>query len=403
VKQLTGKPVVGVGRFTSPDTMVSQVKRGILDFIGAARPSIADPFLPKKIEEGRIDDVRECIGCNMCVSSDYTSTNLRCTQNPTMGEEWRRGWHPEIIAPKKSEGSVLVVGAGPAGLEAALAAARRGFEVHLAEATSELGGRVTRESKLPGLSEWARVRDWRVGQLERMANVSVYRDSALEAEHVLEFGARHVAIATGSTWRRDGVGRDSGFAVDGFDGPTVYTPDDLMSGRDPEQGPVIIWDDDHYYMGGVLAEQCRYAGHEVVLVTPAPIVSAWTVNTLEAMPIAKRIARMGVEVIPYASITGYNGGTVELTSALTGETSQRPAVALVTVTARLPVDSLFEELRDRWQESGIASLSRIGDCWAPSTIQQAVYSGHKWARELDEAPDLLIPRELPMIDSGRVA
>jgi dimethylamine/trimethylamine dehydrogenase len=403
VKQLTSKPVVGVGRFTSPDTMVSQVKRGILDFIGAARPSIADPFLPKKIEEGRIDDIRECIGCNMCVSSDYTSTNLRCTQNPTMGEEWRRGWHPEMIAPKKSEGSVLVVGAGPAGLEAALAAARRGFEVHLAEATSELGGRVTRESKLPGLSEWARVRDWRVGQLERMANVSVYRDSALEAEHVLEFGARHVAIATGSTWRRDGVGRDSGFAVDGFDGPTVYTPDDLMSGRDPEQGPVIIWDDDHYYMGGVLAEQCRYAGHEVVLVTPAPIVSAWTVNTLEAMPIAKRIARMGVEVIPYASITGYNGGTVELTSALTGETSQRPAVALVTVTARLPVDSLFEELRDRWQESGIASLSRIGDCWAPSTIQQAVYSGHKWARELDEAPDLLIPRELPMIDSGRVA
>ncbi len=217
VKQLTTKPVVGVGRFTSPDTMVSQIKRGVLDFIGAARPSIADPFLPKKIEEGRIDDIRECIGCNMCVSSDYTSTNLRCTQNPTMGEEWRRGWHPEIIPPKKSEGSVLVVGAGPAGLEAALAAARRGFEVHLAEATSELGGRVTRESQLPGLAEWARVRDWRVGQLERMANVSIYRESALEAEHVLEFGARHVAIATGSTWRSDGVGRDSGFPVPGFD------------------------------------------------------------------------------------------------------------------------------------------------------------------------------------------
>jgi dimethylamine/trimethylamine dehydrogenase len=146
VKQLTTKPVVGVGRFTSPDTMVAQIRRGILDFIGAARPSIADPFLPKKIEEGRIDDIRECIGCNMCVSSDYTSTNLRCTQNPTMGEEWRRGWHPESILPKKSDGSVLVVGAGPAGLEAALAAARRGFEVHLADATSELGGRVTRES-----------------------------------------------------------------------------------------------------------------------------------------------------------------------------------------------------------------------------------------------------------------
>ncbi|MEA3057718.1 MAG: dimethylamine/trimethylamine dehydrogenase, partial [Sphingomonadales bacterium] len=217
VKQVTSKPVVGVGRFTSPDTMVSQIRRGIMDFIGAARPSIADPFLPKKIEEGRIDEIRECIGCNMCVSSDYTSTNLRCTQNPTMGEEWRRGWHPEIIPPKKSEGTVLVVGAGPAGLEAALSAARRGFEVHLAEAGDELGGRVSRESRLPGLGEWARVRDWRVTQLERMPEVSIYRGSKLEAEHVLEFGARHVAIATGSIWRRDGVGRESGFAVPGFD------------------------------------------------------------------------------------------------------------------------------------------------------------------------------------------
>jgi dimethylamine/trimethylamine dehydrogenase len=400
VKQVTTKPVVGVGRFTSPDTMVSQVKRGVLDFIGAARPSIADPFLPKKIEEGRIDDIRECIGCNMCVSSDYTSTNLRCTQNPTMGEEWRRGWHPEIIPPKKSEGSVLVVGAGPAGLEAALSAARRGFEVHLAEATSELGGRVTRESKLPGLSEWARVRDWRVGQLERMGNVSIYRDSALEAEHVLQFGARHVAIATGSTWRRDGVGRDSGFAI--FENTDVFTPDDLMAGREPEAGPVMIWDDDHYYMGGVLAELCRYAGAEVILVTTAAMVSAWTINTLEAMPIAKRMARLGVEVRPYTSVAGFADGKARLVSVLTSEATEVAAGGLISVTSRLPVDGLYlalEQVRDRWSDAGIATVTRIGDCWAPSTIQQAVYTGHKWARELDEEPELLTPRELPFIEA----
>jgi dimethylamine/trimethylamine dehydrogenase len=385
--------------------MVSQIKRGVLDFIGAARPSIADPFLPKKIEEGRIDDIRECIGCNICVSSDYTSTNLRCTQNPTMGEEWRRGWHPEFIPPKKSEGTVLVVGAGPAGLEAALAAARRGYEVHLAEASVELGGRVTRESSLPGLSEWARVRDWRVGQLERMANVSIYPGSELEAEHVLEFGARHVAIATGSVWRRDGVGRDSGFAVPGFDSSAIHTPDDVMAGRDPNEGPVIIWDDDHYYMGGVLAELCRYAGLEVTIVTPAPIVSAWTVNTLESLPIAKRIARMGIEVIPYTSVIGYRQGKAQLANGLTGVETELPAGALITITARLPVDGLhteLERLRDRWADAGIATITRIGDCWAPSTIQQAVYSGHKWARGLDEEPETLTPRELPMIESGRV-
>jgi dimethylamine/trimethylamine dehydrogenase len=385
--------------------MVSQVRRGILDFIGAARPSIADPFLPKKIEEGRIDEIRECIGCNMCVSSDYTSTNLRCTQNPTMGEEWRRGWHPEIIPPKKSDGSVLVVGAGPAGLEAALAAARRGFEVHLAEAGSELGGRVSRESRLPGLSEWSRVRDWRVTQLERMGSVSIYRDSALEAEHVLEFGARHVAIATGSIWRSDGVGRESGFAVPGFDGANVYSPDDIMNGRLPVQGPVIIWDDDHYYMGGVLAELCRAAGHEVTLVTPAAMVSAWTVNTLEAVPIAKRIARLGIGVATYTSVVGFDGASVKLVSGLTGATSELPCASLVTVTARLPVDDLYldlEKMRDGWEAAGISSIERIGDCWAPSTIQQAVYTGHKWARGLDEEPEQLIPRELPMISARAV-
>ena len=405
VKQVTGKPVVGVGRFTSPDTMVSQIRRGIMDFIGAARPSIADPFLPRKIEEGRIDEIRECIGCNICVSSDYTSTNLRCTQNPTMGEEWRRGWHPEIIPPKKTESAVLVVGAGPAGLEAALSAARRGYEVHLAEAGGELGGRVNRESRLPGLSEWGRVRDWRVTQLDRMANVSVYFGSELEAEHVLEFGARHVAIATGSNWRRDGIGRDSGFVVHGFDGGSVFTPDDLMAGRLPSEGPVIVWDDDHYYMGGVLAELCRASGLEVALVTPAVMVSAWTVNTLEALPIAKRIARLGIEVVPYTSLTGYGDGRVQLVNGLTGAQSERQAGALVTVTARLPADGLFtalDAMRDRWEGAGISSISRIGDCWAPSTIQQAVYSGHKWARELDEEPEGLTPRELPMLESGRV-
>ena len=95
LKALTTKPVVGVGRFTSPDTMVRMIRDGVLDFIGAARPSIADPFLPEKIEQGRLEDIRECIGCNICVAGDATMTPIRCTQNPSMGEEWRRGWHPE--------------------------------------------------------------------------------------------------------------------------------------------------------------------------------------------------------------------------------------------------------------------------------------------------------------------
>ena len=153
LKALTSKPVVGVGRFTSADTMVRMIREGVLDMIGSARPSIADPFLPKKIQEGRWEDIRECIGCNICVASDWTVTSLRCTQNPTVGEEWRRGWHPERIRPKESNAKVLVVGAGPAGLEAAMSLGQRGYDVVLAEAAPrELGGRVALEARLPGFS-----------------------------------------------------------------------------------------------------------------------------------------------------------------------------------------------------------------------------------------------------------
>ena len=141
IKALTSKPVVGVGRFTSPDAMVRQVKSGILDFIGAARPSIADPFLPKKVDEGRVDDIRECIGCNICVTGDMTMSLSRCTQNPSFMEEWRKGWHPETVRPKGDSESVLVIGAGPAGLEATRALGLRGYQVALAEAGTELGGR----------------------------------------------------------------------------------------------------------------------------------------------------------------------------------------------------------------------------------------------------------------------
>ena len=213
--------------------MVRMVRDGVLDMIGAARPSIADPFLPKKIEEGRWEDIRECIGCNICVSGDFSMTPLRCTQNPTMGEEWRRGWHPERIRPKTTESTVLVVGAGPAGLEAAQALGKRGYDVVLAEAGDELGGRVALEARLPGLSAWIRVLDYRKGQLEQLPNVELAFGSELTADEVLEYGFDHVAIATGATWRNDGVGRWHVRPMEIDAGMQVLTPDDLMAGMRP--------------------------------------------------------------------------------------------------------------------------------------------------------------------------
>ena len=233
LKQLTSKPVVGVGRFTSPDTMVRMIEDGVLDLIGAARPSIADPFLPRKIEEGRADEIRECIGCNICVTCDSTATPVRCTQNPTMGEEWRRGWHPERIRAKTSDGKVLVVGAGPAGLEAAQALGKRGYDVVLAEGSDALGGRVAREARLPGLASWIRVVDYRKGQIDRLPTVEIALGSPLDATEILSYDFDHVALATGSLWRDDGVGRWHTRPLE-LTGVECLTPDDLMSGTRPQ-------------------------------------------------------------------------------------------------------------------------------------------------------------------------
>ena len=253
IRELTSKPVVGVGRFTSPDVMARLVRQGVLDFIGCARPSIADPFLPRKIEEGRVEDIRECIGCNICITGDMTMSISRCTQNPTFMEEWRKGWHPERMNPKGASANVLVVGAGPAGLEAARALSLRGYDVALAEAGTKLGGRVARERLLPGLSAWGRVVDYREYQLSQRPNVETYFDSRLGADEIMEFGFENVAIATGARWRADGVARMHVVPMPIDPALPVFTPDDVMDGRLPS-GEVVVFDDDHYYMGGVIAE-----------------------------------------------------------------------------------------------------------------------------------------------------
>ena len=388
IRELTDRPVVGVGRFTSPDVMARMIRSGTLDFIGCARPSIADPFLPRKVEEGRIEDIRECIGCNICITGDMTMSISRCTQNPTFMEEWRKGWHPERMNPKGDSANVLVVGAGPAGLEAAWALARRGYDVALAEAGTELGGRVARESRLPGLSAWGRVKDYREYQLARRPNVETYFDSRLSAAEILEFGFEHVAIATGARWRRDGVARQHVVPMPIAAEMPLYTPDDLMEGRLPA-GRVVIYDDDHYYMGGVLAELLVQKGAQVVLVTPSAFVSDWTRNTLEQHTIHRRLAEMGVEIMLNRGVARIEADHVLSDCVYTGQVQPVVADAVVMVTSRLEENGVYRDLMARqgeWADAGIKSVRLIGDANAPGPIAWATYAGHRYARELDE-PD----------------
>jgi dimethylamine/trimethylamine dehydrogenase len=381
VRELTGKPVVSVGRFTSPDTMLGQIRRGVLDLIGAARPSIADPFLPAKIREGRYDDLRECIGCNICYAYNFRGAAIRCTQNPTMGEEWRRGWHPERV-PTGATGSVLVVGAGPAGLEAAHILGKRGFAVTLVDAAQEAGGRVSRESRLPGLAEWARVRDYRLQQIRKLPNVALYLDSRLAAAEVREFGADRVLIATGARWRRDGLGRGRSVPLNFAADAAVFTPDDLMDGRVP-RGAVLIYDDDHYYMGPVLALLLARQGATVTFVTTAGRAGEWSQYTGEQDRTQQEMLEAGVKILPDTALGGFDGASAALQCPYTGRQWHESTTALVLVTSREPDDALYRALVGADGAEPDSPVRRIGDCRQPAIIAAAVYAGHQAARELD--------------------
>jgi dimethylamine/trimethylamine dehydrogenase len=314
-----------------------------------------------------------------------------------MGEEWRRGWHPERIPPKKTSEEILIVGGGPAGLECAHTLGMRGYQVTVVEARREFGGRVVLESALPGLIEWRRVIDWRLDQIKKMGNVSLYPGSPMDAEDILETGYSHVIIATGAEWRDDGVGRSQWKPIQGHGLPIVFTPDDLMAGKIPD-GHVLVYDDDHYYMGGVLAELLLQRGCQVTLVTPAPLVSYWAQFTLEQKHIQRRLSKSGAKMFTQKSITEIFPGKVVLESSISSQQSDLSVDAVVLVTDRLSIDDLYQHLKPSFKQGKIDSLRVIGDAEAANIIAQAVFSGHLAAREFGEGPSDSTPFRVERVE-----
>ena len=398
VKKVTTKPVVAVGRLSSPDLMISLIKRNIVDLIGAARPSIADPYLPNKIKEGRTDEIRECIGCNICVSCDMLSIPIRCTQNPTMGEEWRHGWHPEKIKAKKTEQSALVVGSGPAGLECSMQLARRGYHVILSEARDFLGGRVQFESSLKGLSTWARVSDNRVHEIQQKANIDIYKRSTVTLDLIDELDINNIFLATGSHWRNDGIGRSNRHGITGLSSVNVLTPTDIIIQQDSLKESIVIYDDDQGYLAGVIADHLSSVGHNITFVTPASVVSPWTVHTLEQERIQTTLLNQGVNIIVNKTLVHAREDSVDARCVYTQRVSQIPCKTLVLVTERLPETSLYEQLIASIKGRSLNKnryIELIGDALAPGLIADAIYSGHL-AAENFETPEIEIERAMYM-------
>jgi dimethylamine/trimethylamine dehydrogenase len=406
VKQLTAKPVVNVGRFTSPDTMVAVLAAGQCDIIGGARPSIADPFLPRKIDEGRLDEIRECIGCNICISKFDSGSRIACTQNATIGEEFRRGWHPEVFPPAANrDRTVLVVGAGPAGMECAIVLGKRGLAgVHLVEAAAEIGGSVRWISQLPGLGEWRRLIDYRAIQLGLLPNVETIASTRLDYDRVLDYGAEIVVVATGSSWADDGRCGDHMDRVPGADArlPHVLTPEQVMLGRKPVGERVTVFDSEGYFMGYSLAERLAREGRQVTLVTNHHQLSPYSHFTSEAARVNRGIRELGVEVVTDHVLLGIEEGQAVVSGHWSDAPRRLAADSTVLVTQRYSDDGLYRALKaDRaaLERTGIVAVHRIGDCYAPNFIAEAIFSGHRLAREIDSTnPD----RPLPFIRERRL-
>jgi dimethylamine/trimethylamine dehydrogenase len=412
VREVTAKPIVGVGRLTNPDRMAEIVRSGAWDLIGAARPSISDPFLPKKIEEGRYGEIRECIGCNVCIMKAEWGNHIGCTQNATAGEEYRRGWHPENFEPAaNSDNDVLIVGAGPAGMECAIVLGKRGFRrVHLVDAAPEIGGVMRWIPRLPGLGEWARFLNWRAVQLEKLKNVEVIVGTELTAKDIREYGAEIVVVATGAHWATDGLNAYTHAPIPGADASLVHilTPEQIMlDGKAVPGKRVVVYDAEGYFTAAGLAEKLAAEGHDVELATCLERIAPVTDETLEGPMLRQHLHDVGVRQRAGFFAAEMGEGFIRGTDEF-GEPVELEADAVVLVTQRLSNESLYLELAqdlDALHGEGVDALYRIGDCVAPRLVAEASYDGHRLAREIDSddpATPLPYTRERIVLESAAI-
>jgi dimethylamine/trimethylamine dehydrogenase len=399
VREATSKPIVGVARLTDPDLMASIVRSGVWDLIGAARPSIADPYLPEKIRQGRVDEIRECIGCNVCISKADSRRHIGCTQNPTAGEEYRRGWHPEQVAPLAEPLHALVVGAGPSGMECAITLARRGARVDLVERAPLAGGSMGWITRLPGMGEWGRLVAYRMVQITRLTGITLTTGRELDAGAIRAWGADAVVVATGSSWAGDGLNGFTRAPIPGADSslPHVLTPEQvLLEGKRPPGSRVVVYDGEGYFAAPGLAQLLAGEGLEVELVTGFDNVSPFAAETLEDVLTRDRLHEAGVAMRRATTIVSIEPGRLGAEEEF-GEALAIEADGIVLVTQRLSRDALFHEL-----DGTLPRVYRIGDCVAPRILAETIFDGHRLGREIDTAdPEVALPylRERPLEDA----
>jgi len=354
----------------TPENAESVLSEGRADLVSIVRGQIADPHLASKAAAGRAEDIRGCLSCNqMCWGRRSRDYWISCVINPSAGREWE--WGGDRFTPAEQPKRVLVVGGGPAGLEAARVAAERGHRVVLAEASDHLGGQFRLAGMQPRRAQILDMIDWYERQLGKL-QVEVRYGQYMEAEDVEREGADHVVIATGSL-PPEGAFQRALPQYDAIPGGGAVLSAEAVMAREARPGKrILLLDDGGNWKGCGTAWRLAEDGHEVTLVTPDALVGKELQRMAADAPLRRALARLGVRFITESAVTHWDGKAAKVASLLDGGERQVEADALVFAATSMAEDSLSIELGAR----GVA-FTAVGDCTAARQAAYAIYDGRK--------------------------
>ncbi|HEY5154576.1 MAG TPA: mycofactocin system FadH/OYE family oxidoreductase 2 [Acidimicrobiales bacterium] len=372
-------PVVGVGRFKDPLQAERALAQGHADLIGIVRGQIADAEFVAKARSGNHHDIRLCLSCNQeCVGRMGLNRWLGCIENPATGREallQARGRHGVALRPAPPK-RVLVVGAGPAGLQAAIAAARAGHRVTVQERADEPGGQVRWAARVPNRAEFG---DLVRNQVHEAATLGVDLQLGVEvtAESVEAFAPDAVVVATGSVparpWWAPPMATGDG---NGPGATTVIDATEVVTGRFAPQGRVIVIDEVGFHQATSVAELLADRGCSVEILSPGMVVGQDLGITLDMENWWLRATAKGIEQVPDSVIVGMEGDALQVLHHPTGVTSPRTADWVVLAVPGSPADELYFALKDHYRSTAV-TVERIGDCVAPRRAHAAVIEGNR--------------------------
>jgi NADPH-dependent 2,4-dienoyl-CoA reductase/sulfur reductase-like enzyme len=370
-------PIFCVGRINDPLLAERVIAEGHADMVAMTRQHIADPETMNKAKEGRLDDIRECIGCNQgCIDAVYKLQHLTCIHNPAAGHEKELGIG--TLKPAATVKKVVVVGAGPGGMKAAEVAARRGHQVTLFEKTGRLGGQVLLATKVPYRDEFRGIVRYLEHQLSKLpVDVRLGQEATAEAVRALHPDA--VVVATGSTPHLLGYQnrRPDITEHEGIHQPNVLTcPDALMN--DSRVGDRVLVVEDGESNWKVLSTAIYFAsqGKKVELITPLFYAGA-RVGLNSIGPLYAKLFELGIKMTPMTGFKGIRDKTVTLFHSFTGEERQAEYDTVVLCFYNKANEQLYFDLKGKVKE-----LHRVGDCVAPRGAQEAIHEAERVARLL---------------------